>query len=76
MCVPATVIENCTMVSVIASGHRLSAGVFADIYETLFNAGITIIQTADSEMSVSCLVPESEVERAVRLLHQRFFESG
>ncbi len=73
--VPASVIENCTMVSVIASNHRRVPGVFARIYETLTNAGIAIYQTADSEMSVSVLVPESEVQRATRLLHERLFET-
>jgi aspartate kinase len=72
--VPGSVIENCTMVSVIASGHRQVPGVMALIYETLTHAGIAIYQTTDSEMSVSCLVPESEVDRAVRLLHEHLFE--
>lgn len=72
--VPATVIESCTMVSVIAAGHRRISGIMATIFETLSCAGIAIYQTADSEMSVSCLIPESEVDRAVRLLHARFFE--
>lgn len=72
--VPASVIENCTMVSVIASDHRSVPGVMAAIYETLTNAEIAIHQIADSEMSISCLVPEGDVERAVRLLHERLFE--
>ena len=72
--VPGTVTENLTMVSVIASSHRLVPGVMAKIYETLTTAGIAVHQTADSEMSASCLVPESEVKRAVRLLHARLFE--
>ena len=72
--VPATVIESCTMVSVIAAGHRRVSGIMASIFETITGAGIAIYQTADSEMSVSCLIPESEVDRAVRLLHARFFE--
>ncbi|HZO88090.1 MAG TPA: aspartate kinase [Chthonomonadaceae bacterium] len=72
--VPASVVENCTMVSVIASNHRRVPGVVASIFETLTNAGIAVHQTADSEMSISCLVPESEGGRAVRLLHERLFE--
>ena len=43
------------------------------IYETLADNGIAVYQTADSEMSVSCLIPESEVKRAVSLLHERLF---
>ncbi len=72
--VPATVIENCTMVSVIASGHRRVPGIMAQIYETLLNARIAVHQIADSEMSVSFLLSESEAQRAVRLLHEQLFE--
>lgn len=72
--VPGHITENCTTVSVIASDHRRVPGVLSRIYEILTNAGIAIYQTADSEMSVTLLVSESEVERAVRLLHEALFE--
>jgi len=70
--VPGTAFENGTMVSVIAGRHRQVPGVSAAIYETLTGAGIPIIQMADSDMSISCLVPENDAARAVRLLHDRF----
>jgi aspartate kinase len=46
--------------------------VFAELHQTLLEAGIPIWQTADSELSLSCIIPESEVEKAVRLIHDRF----
>jgi aspartate kinase len=46
------------------------------IFETLDAAGIPIIQVADSTMSISCLVPEANLEQAVRLLHDAFGLSG
>lgn len=70
--VPGTAFENGTIVSVIANKHRQVPGVMAVIYETLIGAGIPILQVADSDMSISCLVPENEAARAVRLLHDRF----
>lgn len=70
--VPGTVFENGTMVSVVAGKHRQVPGVMAAIFETLTSAGIPILQVADSDMSISCLVAENEAERAVRLLHDRF----
>lgn len=72
--VPGQFTENCTTVSIIASDHRRVPGVLLRSYETLINAGITVYQVADSEMSVTFLVSESEVERAVRLLHEMLFE--
>lgn len=70
--VPGTVFENGTMVSVIAGKHRQVPGVMDAIFETLTTAGIHILQVADSDMSISCLVAENEAARAVRLLHDRF----
>ncbi len=70
--VPGSVYENVTMVSLVAGEHRLVPGILAAIIETLNAAGIPIHQVADSTMSISCLIPETDVERAVMLLHQRF----
>ncbi|MDE2126143.1 MAG: aspartate kinase [Armatimonadetes bacterium] len=73
--VPGAVFENCTTVSVVTSGHRRVPGIMAGVFETLAGAGVAVYQTADSEMSVSFLVPESDAERAVRLLHARFCQT-
>jgi aspartate kinase len=72
--VPGTATENLTTISVIASSHRRVPGVLYKILDTLQTAGIAVHQTADSEMSISCLVSESEVHRAVKLLHEKLFE--
>jgi len=66
------VLENCTMVSLIAAKLSRRPGVMAMFLRTLYEAGIQVLQTADSEMSLSCLVNESDVEKAVRVLHERF----
>lgn len=72
--VPAVVVESCTMVSIIASGHRGVSGVMSRIFHLLIHSGIPVYQTADSEMSISFLISETEVERAVKLLHAHLFE--
>ncbi|MCL6533402.1 MAG: aspartate kinase [Armatimonadetes bacterium] len=74
--IPITIAEGCTMVSLIAQGFSQRPGVFAEVHRTLTQAGIPIWQTADSELSISCIIPESEVERAVQLLHERFVETA
>ncbi|MEN3001393.1 MAG: aspartate kinase [Armatimonadota bacterium] len=66
------VAEGCTMVSLIAHGYSQEPGVFAKLYQALLQEGIPVWQTADSELSLSCIIPESEVEKAVRVLHERF----
>ena len=38
----------------------------------LTDGQVQVLQTSDSDFSLSVLVPESETNRAVRLLHDRF----
>lgn len=64
--------ENCTMVSMIGHEYLQHPGVFLSVLQVLHEAQITVLQTSDSDLSLSCLVPEAETERAVRLLHDRF----
>lgn len=64
--------EGCTMVSVVGHEYLQQPGVFHSVLKTLYDHQISVLQTSDSEFSVSCLVPEAECERAVRLLHDRF----
>ena len=68
----AEVLENCTMVSVISARFRGVPGVIALMLETLGEAGVAVYQTADSQYSVSVLVPEADTQKAVRALHAVF----
>jgi aspartate kinase len=68
----ADVTENCTVVSVIAARFRGVPGVMALVLQTLTQIGIPVYQTADSELSISVLVPEADVPRATRALHDVF----
>ena len=69
------VLENCAMVSVIASQFDGMSGVMARILQTLFDAGVPVYQTADSALSVSVLVPEADVPKATQALHAAFVEN-
>lgn len=64
--------ESCTMVSLVGHEYMQQPGLFLDVLTTLQAAQIGVLQTSDSEFSLSCLVLEADTERAVRLLHQRF----
>lgn len=68
----ADVTENCAVVSVIASRFRGLPGVMALILQTLAETGVPVYQTADSEYSVSVLVPEADTQKSVRALHSVF----
>lgn len=66
------VIENCTMVSVIASGLEDIPGVVLRTLSRFDQTGIPVFQTADSRHSISVLIPEADAQRATRLLHEEF----
>ena len=70
--VPAQLTEACTMVSLVGHEYMQQSGLFLNVLWTLDQNQVTVLQTSDSDFSLSVLVPESEANRAVRLLHDRF----
>jgi aspartate kinase len=58
-------------VSVIGAGMKSNPGVAAAIFEALADEGINIEIISTSSIRVSCVVPASEVERAVNVIHER-----
>ncbi|MBC8103759.1 MAG: aspartate kinase [Cytophagales bacterium] len=70
--VEAEVTENCTVVSVIAARFKGVPGVMALILDTLSKVGVPVFQTADSEFSISVLIPEGDAAKATRALHDKF----
>jgi aspartate kinase len=70
--VPAQLTEGCTMVSLVGHEYMQQPGVYLAVLRTLVEGQVTVLQTSDSDFSLSVLVPEAETKRAVRLLHDRF----
>jgi aspartokinase len=60
------------MVSLVGHEYMQQAGLFLDVLTTLTHGQVTVLQTTDSDFSLSVLVPEAETNRAVKLLHDRF----
>jgi aspartate kinase len=59
-------------VSVVGLGMRSHAGVAADMFDVLANAGINIQMISTSEIKISVIIGKADVERAVQALHQKF----
>jgi aspartate kinase len=70
--VRAELTEGCTMVSVIGHEYMQQAGLFRTVLGLLHDNQISVLQTSDSDFSLSVLVPEADTNRAVRLLHDQF----
>ncbi len=64
--------HHCAKVSVIGAGIAGVPGVMAQIVEALTTEDIQILQSADSHTTIWVLVPEVDMVRAVRALHQQF----
>jgi len=59
-------------VSVVGAGMQSGPGYAATMFRTLFNAGINIELITTSEIRITCIISESQVEDAVRALHKAF----
>ncbi len=59
-------------VSLVGAGMKSHPGVAADMFDALAEAGINIEIISTSSIRISCVVRASEVERAVRAVHDKF----
>ncbi len=70
--VVAEVTESCTMVSLVGHEYMQQPGVFLSVLKELTDAQVNVLQTSDSDYSLSLLIPEADTVRAVKSLHDRF----
>lgn len=63
-------------VSVIGVGMRNHSGVAAMAFEALYKADINILMISTSEIKISCIVREDQLEKAVQTLHTTFGLDG
>jgi len=59
-------------VSLVGAGMKTNPGVAAKMFEVLAEESVNIEMISTSTIRISCVVQESDVERAVRALHRAF----
>ena len=59
-------------ISLIGAGMKTHPGVAADMFDALAEAAINIEIISTSSIRISCVVRASEVERAVKAVHDKF----
>ncbi|MDK2968229.1 aspartate kinase [Lacrimispora sp.] len=64
--------EDVAKVSIIGAGMTSNPGVAAKMFEALYNAGINIKMIATSEIRITVLLHEEDVNRAMRTVHDAF----
>ena len=67
------VTDQIAKVSIVGAGMINNPGVAATMFEALFNAGININMISTSEIKVSVLVDDCDADRAVQVIHDKFF---
>src|SRR5581483_440639 len=70
-----TVDSKIAKVSIIGVGMRTHAGVAARMFKVLSRERINIEMISTSEIKVSVVIDEKQMEKAVKALHQEFIEN-
>lgn len=68
----AGVVAGCARVSIVGAGIANVPGIMAEMVETLADAGVTILQSADSHTTIRVLVPKEDMVATVQTLHRKF----
>jgi aspartate kinase len=64
--------DDVAKVSLIGAGMKTHPGVAADLFDALAEAGINIEIISTSSIRISCVVRAADVDRAVKVIHDRF----
>lgn len=64
--------EDVAKVSVVGAGVSSNPGVAAKMFEALSNAGINTNMVTTSEIRITAVIKEAELELAMRAVHDRF----
>lgn len=66
--------KNVAKVSIVGAGMLSSSGVAATMFEALSEAKINIQMISTSEIKVSVLIDKASADRAVQVIHNKFFD--
>ncbi|MBV8282811.1 MAG: ACT domain-containing protein [Candidatus Eremiobacteraeota bacterium] len=63
---------HCAKISIVGAGMRGTPGVMYRVVRAVVDAGVEIIHSTDSNITISVLVPEEDAARAEQALHDAF----
>lgn len=67
-----TLIEDCSNLAIVGSRMTGIPGIMAKIIKALSDSNIEVLQTADSHMTIWCLIHTENVQKAINTLHSTF----
>jgi aspartate kinase len=68
--------KNIARISIVGSGMRSHRGVAAKMFQTLAEHKVNIEMITTSDISVSCIIDQTQAEKAVKALHKAFSLEG
>ncbi|MCR4842949.1 MAG: aspartate kinase [Eubacterium sp.] len=66
--------DQVAKVSVVGAGMQTNAGVASDMFEVLYNVGVNIRMISTSDIRITVLIDEADVDKAVKAVHAKFIE--
>ena len=68
--------KEMAIIAVVGNRMRMTPGISARIFTALGNSNVNVVATAQggSELNVSVIVKNADVERGVQELHKEFFK--
>jgi len=63
---------HCAKISVVGAGMRGTSGVIYRVVKAITDAGVEIIHSTDSNITISILVPVDRADAAEQALHDAF----
>ena len=70
-----SILERQGIICVVGDQMRSTAGVANQIFSALHEINLVMISQGSSEINMSLVIDETQVDEAVRSLHKQFFES-
>ena len=64
--------ENVAKVAIVGAGMMSNPGVASQMFEALFSYGININMISTSEIRITVLIDEKDVNRATQAIHEKF----
>ena len=64
--------ENVAKVAIVGAGMMSNPGVASQMFEALYSYGVNINMISTSEIRITVLIDEKDVDRAVREIHEKF----
>ena len=64
--------DTVAKISIVGAGMRSNPGVAAKLFESLYNNGININMISTSEIRITVLIDEKEIDKAMQAVHDGF----